>query len=101
MKSRHQQDPATTREAPERRAAPSPQPASPDPHDPHDPVACPDWWSEPGALPTGASEVRHVPEAYREQGMMRRAAECRGGPAPQEESNAEPPRAAGDSGARR
>ncbi|MBI0330886.1 hypothetical protein [Burkholderia plantarii] len=98
MKPRDQQDPATTREAHERRAAPSPQPASPDPHDP---VACPDWWSEPGALPTGASEVRHVPEAYREPGMMRRAAECRGGPAPPEDSGADAPLAGGGSGARR
>ncbi|WP_186147022.1 BON domain-containing protein [Burkholderia gladioli] len=47
--------------------------------DPSDPVACPDWWARPGALPTGASEIRHVPDAYRQAGMMRAAAEVRGG----------------------
>ena len=50
--------------------------------DPSDPVACPDWWARPGALPTGASEIRHVPDAYRQAGMMRAAAVLPRRPAP-------------------
>ncbi|AJY62643.1 hypothetical protein ACVCIC_12620 [Burkholderia glumae] len=97
MRSRHENDPAAARgshelharrDARERHDSQAPRAAA---ADPHDPAACPDWWSEPGALPTGASELRHVPPAYRQPGMMRRAAECRGGPVPREDGGAAGP----------